>query len=76
MTLSLTQQHIAGNLRALHLRLACMTSLTADAIAAIESGNQNLAVGTILDCEQSLPEALALFQVIMLAHRNRPLQDD
>ena len=39
------------------------------AVQAIEDDKQNLAMGTILDFDQTLPAALSLYNAALLLHR-------
>lgn len=61
---------IAANLVALHARLRHALAEMATASKALCDGNQNLAIGTILDLERILPECDALYRTIMLLHRS------
>jgi hypothetical protein len=62
---------IAANLVALRLRLRRALHVATAAVAAMTEGNQNRAIGTILECERILPECDALFRTILLMHRSR-----
>jgi hypothetical protein len=42
---------------------------TADALTAIRAGERNLAIGTILCIEETLPTALALHKAALTLHR-------
>jgi hypothetical protein len=60
---------IAANLAALSQRLSEAAGLAKEAQTAMQEGNQNLAIGTVLDFEKRLPEAQALFAAAMALHR-------
>ena len=60
---------IAANLAALSLRLSNAAELAKEASAAIERGEQNMAIGTILGFEKALPEAQALYNAALALHR-------
>lgn len=61
---------LSANISALYIRLRDATMRTADARQAMDAGNQNLAIGTLLDFEDLLPEMQQLFSTIMLLHKN------
>lgn len=61
---------LSANISALYIRLRDATMRMADARQAMDVGNQNLAIGTILDLEDLLPEMQQLFNTIMLLHKN------
>jgi hypothetical protein len=63
---------IAANLDALSHRLSHAALLAKDAQQAMEAGEQNQAIGTVLEFERILPEAQALFNAAMALHRNHP----
>ena len=63
---------IAANLDALSHRLLHAASLAREAYEAMEAGQQNQAIGTVLEFEQLLPEAQALFSAALVLHRNHP----
>jgi hypothetical protein len=49
---------------------------TTEALAAIQSGNKNLAIGTLLYIEETLPAAQALYAATLILHRQaRPAQE-
>ena len=60
---------ISANLRALALTLQRSQAIAAEADEAMAAGKRNLAVGTLLDMEQLLPQAEALTDAIMALHR-------
>jgi hypothetical protein len=63
---------IAANLDALSQRLSQAAALANEAHKAMEAGEQNLAIGTVLEFERLLPEAQALFSAALVLHRNHP----
>jgi len=63
---------IAANLDALSQRLSQAAELAKEAHDAMEAGHQNQAIGTVLEFEQLLPEAQALFAAALVLHRNHP----
>ncbi len=63
------QTAIAANLAALSQRLTEAAELAKEAHKAMEEGNQNLAIGTVLDFEKRLPETQALFAAAMALHQ-------
>lgn len=65
------QNAIAANLAALTQRLNEAASLAKEASEAMEQGQQNQAIGTIMSFEQMLPEAQALFNAAIALHRNK-----
>ena len=64
---------IAANLDVLRLRLAVAAGLVAEACTAMAAGQQNQAIGTIIDLEQGLPECDALLRATLVLHRMRTL---
>jgi len=62
---------ITANLAALSHRLARAAHLAEEAHAAITEGQQNQAIGTIMDLELLLAEAKALFEAALALHRGR-----
>ncbi len=68
---TIIQNAIAANLAALTQRLTEAAELAKQAHAAMTQGEQNQAIGTIIDFERTLPEAQALFNAAMALHRNR-----
>jgi hypothetical protein len=45
------------------------SELSESAVEAVECGNRNQAIGTILDLEQRLPAAQALYTAALTLHR-------
>jgi F0F1-type ATP synthase membrane subunit c/vacuolar-type H+-ATPase subunit K len=68
---AIIQNAIAANLAALTQRLAQATALAKEAQEAMEQGEQNQAIGTILDFDRLLPETLALYNAAIALHRGR-----
>jgi hypothetical protein len=64
------QNAIAANLAALSQRLTEAASLAEQAHAAMTQGEQNQAIGTILDFDRILPEAQALYAAAIALHRS------
>ena len=64
---------IAANLDVLRLRLDIATQLVTEACAAMTAGEQNQAIGTVLDLERGLPECDALLRATLALHRMRDL---
>jgi hypothetical protein len=61
---------ISANLVALHARLRHALAETTIASKAMCDGQQNMAIGTILDLERILPECDALYRTIIMLHRS------
>jgi hypothetical protein len=57
-------------LAALHDRLVQAVILASEAREAMQNGRRNLAIGTILEFENTLPECEALFRTALLLHRS------
>ena len=68
---SKTLDTIAANLTLMEARLARAHGLARDALAAIDGGNQNLAIGTLQPMQQDLADTDALLRTILLLHRAR-----
>jgi hypothetical protein len=68
---TINQTAIAANLAALTQRLTKATALAQEAQEALAQGEQNQAIGTILDFEYLLPEAQALYNAAITLHRSR-----
>jgi len=68
---NILQNAIAANLAALAQRLTRAAEQAKEAHEAMVNGNQNLAVGTIIDFERLLPETLALYNAAVALHRSR-----
>ena len=62
---------IAANLVALSHRLSHAARLAGEAHAAMTEGQQNQAIGTIMDLEHILAEATALSQAARALHRGQ-----
>ena len=65
-----TQNAIAANIAVLYDRLRLAAEKAKQANAAMADGEQNQAIGTILDLERLLPEATALYTAAIALHRN------
>lgn len=65
------QNAIAANLAALTQRLSQAAELAGQAHDAMQAGEQNQAIGTILDFDRLLPEAQALYNAAIALHRGR-----
>jgi hypothetical protein len=68
---NIIQSAIAANLAALTQRLTEAAILAKEASAAMAKGEQNQAIGTILDFDRMLPEAQALYNAAMALHRGK-----
>ncbi len=68
---NIIQNAIAANLAALTQRLTQAAELAKEAHAAMERGEQNMAIGTIVDFDRMLPEAQALYNAAIALHRVR-----
>jgi hypothetical protein len=68
---TIIQNAIAANLAALSQRLTEAASLAEQAHAAMAQGEQNQAIGTVIDFDRLLPEAQALYNAAIALHRNR-----
>lgn len=66
----ITETVITANLEGLAQRLSHMSKLATEAAEIMKRGEQNLAIGTVLEFERSLPEVDALFKTAILMHRN------
>jgi hypothetical protein len=60
---------IAANIAAMHEVLAASAARTAEAYQAIEAGEQNQAVGTMLGLDRELENALALYRAAIALHQ-------
>lgn len=65
-----TAATIAANLVALHNRLRKSLALSAAASGDMCEGNQDLAIGSIIQLEHLLPECDTLFRKIITLHRS------
>ncbi len=68
---TIIQNAIAANLAALSQRLTEAAELAKQAQEAMEQGEQNQAIGTVIDFDRLLPEAQALYNAAIALHRNR-----
>lgn len=68
---TIIQSAIAANLAALSQRLTEAAELAEQAHVAMTQGEQNQAIGTILDFDRLLPETQALYAAAVALHRNR-----
>lgn len=66
-----TLDTIAANMKLIEARLQRAHSLARDALAAIDDGKQNLAIGTLLPMQEDLADADALLKTVLLLHRSR-----
>jgi hypothetical protein len=64
------QNAIAEILTALSKRLTESAEKSREACEAMEKGEQNQAIGTVLDFSRTLPEAQALFNAALALHRD------
>lgn len=63
------QMAISANLDVLANQLTQAAKLAIEAKEAMDKGEQNLAIGTILSFERTLPDTLALFNAALILHR-------
>ncbi len=68
---NIIQNAIAANLAALTERLTQAAELAKEAHAAMADGNQNRAIGTIIDFDRLLPETQALYNAAIALHRGQ-----
>ena len=68
---TIIQSAITANLAALSQRLTEAAVLAEQAHTAMTQGEQNQAIGTILDFDRLLPETQALYSAAVALHRNR-----
>lgn len=66
-----TTKAIAANIEALRQLLTDAVVRTSEGFQEIQKGNQNGAIGAILDLDQALQDALALQRAAVALHRNR-----
>jgi hypothetical protein len=66
-----TLDTIAANITLIEARLERAHALARDALAAIGSGNQNLAIGTLLPMQEDIADTDALLRTVLLLHRAR-----
>jgi hypothetical protein len=67
-----TLDTITANIALIEARLQRAHSLTRDALAAINDGKQNLAIGTLLPMQEDMADTDALLRTVLLLHRARP----
>lgn len=67
---TITRTVISANLEGLAERLTEMAQLAKDASHVMKQGEQNFAIGTVLEFERLIPEIEALFKTALLMHRN------
>ena len=68
---TIIQNAITANLAALSQCLTEAAELAKQAHEAMAQGEQNQAIGTIIDFDRLLPEAQALYNAAIALHRNR-----
>lgn len=68
---TIIQNAITANLAALSQRLTEAAELAKQAHEAMVQGEQNQAIGTIIEFDRLLPEAQALYNAAIALHRNR-----
>lgn len=68
---TIIQNAIAANLAALTERLTQAATLAQEAHEAMAQGEQNQAIGTIIDFDRLLPETQALYNAAIALHRGR-----
>ena len=68
---TIIQNAIAANLAALTERLTQAAALAQEAHEAMAMGEQNQAIGTIIDFDRLLPETQALYNAAIALHRGR-----
>jgi hypothetical protein len=68
---TIIQNAITANLAALSQRLTEAAELAKQAHEAMAQGEQNQAIGTVIDFGRLLPEAQALYNAAIALHRNR-----
>lgn len=67
----ITQKAIAANIEALCQLLENAMLTVSEAGDAIEQGEQNQAIGAMLDLDRDLEDALALYRAAIALHRAR-----
>jgi hypothetical protein len=65
----LTKKAIAGILEAMRQVLADAAITASESYQAIQEGEQNQAIGTIIAIEDKLEQALALYRAALALHR-------
>ena len=64
---------IAANVEALDWLVNEAAARTTEAHAYLRRGDRNAAIGTILDIDVMLTDAIALYRATVALHRRRPL---
>lgn len=64
-----TAAALTANMAALAELLADAAKVAAEAAEAMATGNRNLAVGTLLQIEQTVPDAKAIMDATLALHR-------
>ena len=62
---------VMTNLEVLRFRLTIAAASVEQACAAMAAGHQNLAIGSIFDLKETLPECDALLRATFVLHRMR-----
>lgn len=65
----LTKKAIAANIEAMRQLLADAVITASKGFQAIQQGEQNQAIGSILDLDKTLEDALALYRATVALHR-------
>ena len=65
----LTKKAIAANIEAMRQHLMDCVVKASEAFQAIQAGEQNQAIGVMLDLNQDLEYALALYRAAIALHR-------
>ena len=65
----ITKKAIAANIEAMRKMLMDTVLRTSEAFEAIQAGEQNQAIGTMLDLDRDLEDALALHRAAVALHR-------
>lgn len=68
---TIIQNAVAANLAALTQRLTQAAALAQESQEAMAQGEQNQAIGTIIDFDRMLSEAQALYNAAIALHRGR-----
>lgn len=71
MNAELTQKAIAANIEAMRQMLMDAVLRASEAFQAIQAGEQNQAIGALLDLDRDLEDALALQRAAVALHRAR-----
>jgi surface antigen len=69
MTPELAKKAIAANIEALRQHLTDSAVIVSEAFQAIETGEQNQSIGAMLDLDERLEAALALYRAAVALHR-------